>query len=226
MTSPVIATKLAIALVRLVRDPDRLDVVFGLSDALLRDPAATAEFAATLDDPQIARACRARLRTPALDLKTLEAAPAGTLAHAAAEFFRAHGLNPGALPRKDATTDAEWLNAHLYETHDLWHVVTGFPPNVAGELGLQAFYATQLSGPFPLAILSAGMLNTLLFASEQTDERLAAIARGWRMGKRAARLIGVDWSKLLGRPLDDVRRELGIDVEDDAAAHVPARTAA
>lgn len=226
MTSPVLAAKLALALARLVRDPARLDVVFALSDALLGDCTATAELSVTLQDSEIARACRARLRTPALDMRDLEAAPAGTLGRAAGEFFRAHDLDPGALPRKDATNDVEWLASHLYETHDLWHVVTGFQPNVAGELGLQAFYATQLSGPFPLTILSAGMLNTLFFASDQTDERLASIARGWRMGKRAARLIGVDWSTLLGRPLDEVRRELGIDVEDDVVPRPAARIAA
>jgi ubiquinone biosynthesis protein Coq4 len=209
-------------MVRLVRDPRRLDAVFDLSDALERDPEAVAQFSAALGQPQAARACAARLRTPTLDLDTLDRAPAGSLGRAAADFFRAHGLDPGALPRKEPTSDSDWLSTHLYETHDLWHVLTGFRPDVAGELGLQAFYAAQVPGPFPVAILSAGLLNTLLYAQDDKTARLAAIARGWEMGTRAAPLVGLDWMLVIDQPLDAVRAHLAIGTrlaEDGGAEH-------
>ncbi len=215
MASPVLAAKLVMALGRLVHNPSRLDIVFGLTDSLSLDPAATADFASMLERPQIRRACMARQRTPRLDLAELDARPAGSLARTAADFFRANGLDPNALPRTEPRSDVDWLTGHLYETHDLWHVVTGFAPTVAGELGLQAFYATQASGMLPLAILTAGMINTLFFASDERNERLAAIARGWRMGSRARLLVGVDWAELLDRPIGEVRQTLGLDVSVD-----------
>jgi ubiquinone biosynthesis protein Coq4 len=35
--------------------------------------------------------------------------------------------------------DTSYLLLRLRQTHDLWHVVTGFSTNVPGELGLKAF---------------------------------------------------------------------------------------
>jgi ubiquinone biosynthesis protein Coq4 len=54
--------------------------------------------------------------------------------------------------RSKATVDAilevtaRVLVKRGYETHDIWHVVTGFHTDVAGELGLQAFYLAQFPG--------------------------------------------------------------------------------
>jgi ubiquinone biosynthesis protein Coq4 len=56
------------------------------------------------------------------------------------------------------------------------------------------------------------MLNTLFFHPELSDERLDAIARGWAMGKRAARLVGIDWAKMLPLPLAEVRVALRLEV--------------
>ncbi|MFO0676258.1 MAG: Coq4 family protein [Polyangiaceae bacterium] len=211
MRNPLVPVKLALAVLRLVRDPNRLDVVFSLSDALVDDPRASALFDETNRRPEVAPACAARLRTPRLDLDALAKLPDGSFGRAAETFFRTNGLDPDALPRRDATTDVEWLNAHLYETHDLWHVATGFSPDVAGELGLQAFYAAQLGGPFPLLILVAGLLNTVIFAPLETRVRLAAIARGWTMGANARLFIGLDWAALLPMPMSDVKARLALE---------------
>ena len=213
MNRPLLALRMAVAFGRIVHDPNRLDVVFDLIDALSDDPANAAEVARLLADPAIGEAARRRVRVPALALEGLESHPEGSLAEVAARFFRTHGLDPGALPRREADNDIDWLSAHLYETHDLWHVVTGFGPDVASELGLQAFYAAQVEGRVALAILCAGLLNTLLFHPDETKPRMAAIARGWQMGVRAETLVGLDWATLLPLPLDEVRRRLRIEVE-------------
>lgn len=210
MTNPLLAARMIVAFTRIARDPNRLDVVFDLVDSLAADPSSAEEFETALADPQVARAARERLRLPELTVEWLEAMPEGTFGKAAGAFFRAHGLDPAALPRRESATDVEWLSAHLYETHDLWHVVTGFGPDVAGELGLQAFYAAQLEGPVALAILSAGMMNTLIYAPDERRARLDAIARGWQMGVAARSLVGLDFGALLALPLADVRRRLRI----------------
>lgn len=229
MTSPLLALRASVAFTQIVRDPSRLDVVFDLVDSLSNDPASSAELATLLEDPIIADAARRRVRVPELALDTLSALPEGSFGHTAASFFRAHGLDPAALPRREAATDVDWLSAHLYETHDLWHVVTGFGPDVPGELGLQAFYAAQVEGPVALAILTAGMLNTVIFAQHERRARLTAIARGWEMGTRAKSLVGLDWAQRLSQPLAQIRAELGIDVErehDAMAALAPRPLAA
>jgi ubiquinone biosynthesis protein Coq4 len=124
--------------------------------------------------------------------------------------MRDNGLDPAALPRYEISDEASYFRAHLYDTHDIWHVVTGFHTDVAGELGLQAFYAAQIHGKVPLAILAGGMLNTFLYASEDHSARLSAIAEGWLLGSKARPLFGVDWDALWATPLAEVRERFGL----------------
>jgi ubiquinone biosynthesis protein Coq4 len=146
----------------------------------------------------------------ALDLKQLRHLPEGTLGRVFADNMIAQGLDPSAIPSLPAGDELEFVRAHLYETHDVWHAVTGFGTDVAGELGLQAFYMAQLVGRLPTAILAAGLLNTLIFQPEERQVRMDAIARGWQLGRRARPLFGVRWDKLWLSPIDEVRRALGL----------------
>jgi ubiquinone biosynthesis protein Coq4 len=102
--------------------------------------------------------------------------------------------------------------AYLYDTHDVWHVVTGFSTDVAGELGLQAFYLAQFPATLAGMILLAGFANTLFLNFEDRDARMTAITRGWLLGKRASSLFGVRWSDLWSTPLSEVRAQLHLDL--------------
>ena len=221
MSNPLLALRMTLAFSRIVRDPNRLDVVFDLVDGIASDPQSVAELEGILANAEIARAAQQRIRVPDLDLDRLAELPVGSVGFHAARFFRAHGLDPAALPRREASTDVDWLSAHLYETHDLWHVLTGFGPDVAGELGLQAFYAAQVEGRVALAIMTAGLMNTLIYAPHERRQRLSEVSRGYRMGDRAHNIVGLDWGAILGRPLAEVRRELAIDVPARARRHEP-----
>lgn len=106
--------------------------------------------------------------------------------------------------------DRAFMLARTYQTHDLFHLVTGFDTDVAGEMGLQAYYAGQSGGPFTLVALSALLLNTILFAYEDMDRRMDAIAAGWYMGKKSKLLFGVRWENMWHLPLRQVREELRI----------------
>jgi ubiquinone biosynthesis protein Coq4 len=195
--------------VQLVRDPNRLGKVFELSDGFV-EPAVMrrmADAAAKSEAGRVALRERARLR---VDLAELRQLPEGTLGRAFAEHMIANGLDPAAIPSLPADDELAFVRAHLYDTHDVWHVVTGFGTDVAGELGLQAFYQAQLPGHLPTAILCAGLLNTLLYAFEDRDARMTEIARGWQLGKRADPLFGVRWDKLWSRPLTEIRADLGL----------------
>jgi ubiquinone biosynthesis protein Coq4 len=104
------------------------------------------------------------------------------------------------------------VRAHLLEVHDIWHVLTGFGTQVAGELGVQAFSLAQLGSPFAAGIITGGMANTLLFAFPERDVRMRAIVRGWLLGKRARLLFGGTWARMWERPLEEVRAEFELDV--------------
>ena len=149
---------------------------------------------------------------PRMSLDSLGVLPEGTLGRAVADFMRARGLDPASIPRHESDDEASYVRAHLYETHDVWHVVTGFDTDVAGELAVQAFYSAQLDGELPRLIVIGGLVNARLRGGDDWGRRLDAISRGWTRGKAARPLFGVAWDELWARPLDEVRAGLGIAI--------------
>jgi ubiquinone biosynthesis protein Coq4 len=91
-------------------------------------------------------------------------------------------------------------------------VVTGFATDVAGELGLQAFYLAQFPGRLAMLLLPLGMLNTMLYARDDVGRRMDEITRGWQMGRAARRLFGIDWSSMWDQPLHEIRAGLKLEV--------------
>ena len=194
----------------LVRDPNQLNKVFEL-----RESMASPEVMQKMDDffSQTASgraALEKRTRLGALSLDALATLDEGSLGHSYAKHMREAGLDPAAIPTLASPDRLTYLSAHLYETHDLWHVVTGFGTDVAGELGLQAFYLAQFPALLSSAILAAGLLNTTLFTPDERERRMEAITLGWRLGRAAKPFFGVAWGELMSKPLSDVRRELGV----------------
>jgi ubiquinone biosynthesis protein COQ4 len=197
------------AALALLRNPNELDEVFALDRAMPKDALARL-VAAARAHPEGAAALRDRPRV-AIDLPSLRALPAGTFGRAVAEFFDANGLDPAAIPRQAVTDDASYIHAHLYETHDVWHVATGFGTTVAEELGLQAVYATQLPSRLAPLLVAGGLLQAVFWVPDDFGARLAAIARGHALAKRARPLLGVRWGDLWPLPLEEVRTQLTID---------------
>lgn len=215
------------AYVTLVRDPDRLDVVFALADATVSEDEA--ERALAVMEPAI----RARLpelgAPPTVDLEALRRLPTGTFGRAVADFFDDQGFDPAGLHHHaadDLRSDFDRFRVHMERTHDLWHVVTGFATDVAGELGLQAFTLAQIGPQLSNLLLSAGFLNTLFRSPEDGVRRMEAITTGWRMGRAAQPFFAVDWAAMWTWPLEQVREALGVPAAAVRAAADPAQAAA
>src|SRR5262245_36225580 len=115
--------KRTVSFVRLVHDPSRLDLVFELAD----DAGTTGPIVEVVaKDPVGAQALVERHRLGCPQFDALDELPPGTLGRVFADHMRSNGLDPSALPSSDANDPLEFVIAHLYETHDIWHVVTGF----------------------------------------------------------------------------------------------------
>jgi ubiquinone biosynthesis protein Coq4 len=213
MRNPWTRVKATYQVLRTVREPQRLGDILDLAP-VLAPPEAMRKLTEELRrTPTAARALRERPRMGQVELDALRALPRDTLGHAFAEHLSRNGLNPDALPHLPASTEAEYVRAHLLEVHDVWHVLLGFGTDVSGELGMQAFSLAQLGSPFAAGILAGGMVNTLLYAFSERDVRMRAIVRGWLLGKRARLLFGLEWAQMWERPLSQVRAWAGLDVE-------------
>jgi ubiquinone biosynthesis protein Coq4 len=194
--------------IQLLLDPNKLGEVFMLDDAIPDQIEVLTKVAGAMRaHPQGAAALASRPRL-LLDIGALRAMPEGSFGRAVARYFDDNKLDPKAIPTLASDDELSWVKAHLYETHDLWHVATGFGTDVAGELALQAFYAAQLPSRLPEILLAGGLLQAAFRARDDYRRRLALIVEGWQRGVEAEPLFGAPWDTMWGLPLAEVRARL------------------
>lgn len=81
---------------------------------------------------------RPSLQGRELDLDALARLPAGTLGHEFVGYFRRNGIDPF-VSDFPIRSDVDYLSKRYRETHDLFHVITGYGTDELGEMELQAF---------------------------------------------------------------------------------------
>lgn len=145
-----------------------------------------------------------------VDLEKLEGLPAQTLGYQYARHMITNELIPP-LIENELKEPYVFVGQHLLETHDIWHVVTGSNTDKPGEIQLEAFYCAQLNwhGLYP-ALLAKNLLKTAMYEMELSEQIMEALVRGWRMGKEAKALFGIQWNQLWEKPLEEIRASLEI----------------
>ena len=144
-----------------------------------------------------------------IDLAALHQLPIDTLGYHYADYMLSHQLEH--LVAQPAVSAAEFIDTHMRETHDIWHIVTGSPISMLGEIQLQAFCIAQLQlSRFWMALLTKNLLKASIYNIEAADGYMTALTTGWTMGKAAQPLFGVDWLSMWEIPLAQVRVSLGI----------------
>jgi ubiquinone biosynthesis protein COQ4 len=221
------AFRASVALLRLMRNPSALDEVFALADALATPTALRGLVAAFEEQPVAKEALSQRLSISLPALPLLAQLPPGSLGYELAAVMNERKLDPSSIPRRHADTPERWVVAHIYQTHDIWHIVTGFDTDVEGEVGLVAFYLAQMPNPTHRALLAGAVVRLCLLEPEKTAVRLQAIAVGWTAGRRACSLLGIDWNSLWGAPLSEIRESLRLPADGVGESLVmPPRAAA
>lgn len=200
------------ALFRLLRDPDDTRQVFLLGlvangrsfPGFFLRFTSSADGRALLDErPTIDGAVVARLR----------ALPADTLGGAYARYLDDNGLDADLFQAPPGLPDPiGYVAQRMRQTHDIWHVLTGYRPDVPGEVALQGFTYAQLGAPSSGLIAALG---TLKWAARRPD-MVPLTIDGYRRGKAAAFLASVRWEDHFEEKLVDVQRAFGIA---DAKAH-------
>ncbi len=205
------------ALRALIRDPDDTSQVFRIIRAF--SSAAVdrqfERFRRLPDGRQILSRDRTLLDRLG-DRTSLERLPPGSLGRVYAEFTLAESISPQGLvdaslaaPPEPAQTSAERIRfaERLRDSHDLWHVVTGYGRDLVGEAALLAFTWHQTGNRgIGLIVLAAWWK-----AGRDLPGGRAMIRDGYRRARRAVWLPAVDWESLLAEPLDEVRHRLRIE---------------
>jgi ubiquinone biosynthesis protein COQ4 len=160
--------------------------------------------------PDTASALRGRHRLGPIDLRSLELSPPETLGRVFALHCLSWEIDPN-LVSIPANSDAEFVMAHLFEAHDIWHIVTGWGNDELGEVGLGGFYLAQLGLPLIALMLVLILLNTITRRPTTLRARMDALVVGYQMGKSALPLFGLRWDQMWAKPIAEIRHELKLD---------------
>jgi ubiquinone biosynthesis protein COQ4 len=195
------------ALACLARDPNRLDQVLILNQAL--NAGALVRAVEELERTAAGRRLfeeRARIDRDHVAFDELRALPDGALGREYARFLDAHGITPDAFAELPKVGDPRvaWTMLRLRQTHDLWHVLTGYAPDIRGELLLQAFTYAQLRAPSALVLAVLGTLRHV----GPSPAFVRELRRAFRRGTATAPLATFRWEEHWATPLSELRRLL------------------
>lgn len=205
---------LFVRLFQISKDPSNTPAAIGVADFLYRLGLMESERRIALGRPQDAKVIGERKFLSAIDIRHLSRLPEGTLGAAYAAHMITNQLDVDFYSKLDVVDDETFIMMRMRQTHDIWHVVTGFDVSVFGEIKLQAFMSAQMHSPLAPFLLGGILIKTGLQNSRESAEIMSAIAAGWNMGSRAKSIFGVDWDASWNRQLSELRVEFGIEVQE------------
>ena len=206
---------------KLIKNPEDTHQVFMIGEALRGKSLARAtERFRTTELGRAVLASRHVLLPILADRAALAALPAGSLGRAYLDFvvsesLSAQGLAEAAKKRDEmsqATPDEQSFRRQMRDSHDLWHVLTGYGRDPLGEVSLLAFTfaQTRLTGLGAIALLGTFRIGRVLRGLPVR----AAVQDAYRSGRDAHWLPGVDWNTMLGYDLERVRVKLRLAAPD------------
>ncbi len=149
------------------------------------------------------------------DRERLEAMPPDSLGRAIIDWFQRENISTQGLALASEAArvgenqkfdDAEELyRVRLRNLHDVFHVLAGYDRDLRGESAVLAFTLAQ---NYNRGI--AYLVWNALREEGWNSPGGKLIRDGYRRGKRAKRLVEQDWEAHFERPIDQVRRELGV----------------
>ncbi|MBX3191995.1 MAG: hypothetical protein KF819_33705 [Labilithrix sp.] len=195
------------ALASLARDPGRLDQVLVFAQAVnIGALARNITRIEALPEGKALFAARPRIDRTRVDFDALERLPDGTLGREYVRFLNDNGITPDVFEELPDVGDARaaYVILRMRQTHDLWHVLTGYTPDVRGEILLQAFTFAQIGVPSAFLIAAFGSLRWTWGWRGQ----VAALRTAYARGRRASFLATFRWEDHWHVPVDDLRATL------------------
>lgn len=147
-----------------------------------------------------------------------EALPDGTVGRAYVAFMKREGLTAAGLVEESEKMfahherfedDLEFYGRRLRDTHDLYHVLTGYGRDTLGEICVLAFSHAHQGG---LGTEFISIMGARDLAKEFPDASLVKSARkeAKRNGRASQSLVNEDIVALMHEPLVDARHRMGI----------------
>lgn len=201
------------ALYELIKDTGRTEQVF-LLGIVLNGPLVPRLIARIVAAPggHELLADAPSIDSRSVDFGALRALPADTLGGAYARYLDDNGLDPDLFQTPPGLPPVlQTIARRIRQTHDIWHVLTGYQPDIHGELALQGFTFAQLGMPSALIIATVG-------TATKSPRSAAAVLEGYRRGVEADFLATVRFERMWTEKLDAVRARLNVRAKSTRAS--------
>ncbi|MDX2147676.1 MAG: Coq4 family protein [Planctomycetota bacterium] len=196
--------------VGMMLDPEHTSSVFDIEDGLRNSPSSMELLRFSAKDPGVEAMIRERYLQPIPDTDRLRQLPLGTLGRRYTDHLDSMGFDPDYYRKIDVRDDVDYVMMRIRQTHDVWHVVTGFDTHPLGEICVKAVELAQTHRPMAAAICAGGIFRYMLHKPEEFGACIESIAAGYHLGLVARPLLAMKWEEMWERPVEDVRAELNV----------------
>lgn len=203
------------AMTMLAKHPDHVKYVFMIGDSqdeIAEGARAGGRMKDPFAAPELEQMWRERYCPARYDIGELARLEPGTLGGAYARHMLERGLKPDFYDEVPARHRMHYLRLRLRQTHDIWHVLSGYDTDQFGEVGLQAFYFAQVTNGQSALICAAALLKSVLRVRLDELERFFdVLCEGYARGGRCESLLPVKFEQLWREPLEDLRARFRIE---------------
>lgn len=197
---------LFINLMRIARNPQNTSIVFSISKNLRKIGLLQSQLKNVLDNSENNEFIRSKKMLPPFELAQLQKLNVGTLGRTYADHMIGLGLRPDFFDSVPLNDETAYTIMRMRETHDIWHIVTGFGTSVPEELGLQAFMFAQVPTPLAPLLIAGRILQSTLKNPKEVNQIFDNVSLGWQSGKLARSMFAIEWEKNWDKPLIEVRQ--------------------
>ena len=164
-----------------------------------------------------------RYLPPTITIEELEVFAEGSLGHAYKHWIVDNNLMPelaksqheyfyglvddGRLERMP--DDVKYAFVRGFMLHDYLHTITGFQPDISGELGMAGFHHGQIKSTYHAMRIAVTTAHVAFVRPSAIELVMDAISKGWMMGRQWKNLHFTKWEEQLDRPLAEIRAEYG-----------------
>jgi ubiquinone biosynthesis protein COQ4 len=202
----------------LIKDKEDTSLVFKIFESLPSNSFMTRARNLCLSERgEMLRATEPRLPEILDDHAALRRTPKGSLAHAYCDFMEAEGLTAAGLVAEAESLGRpkfpdllQWFIERSRDTHDLFHILTGYGRDALGEQCVLLFTHGQSPSQGHLLIGYAGAANIKTMVKDSKAPVVGAVRQAHRTGKGAPSLMAQPIRDLLQQPLEQVRANLRI----------------
>lgn len=202
--------KLFYLLLKISRNPENTPAILAITHVLLKLNLINHEAQKLNELPEFRPMYLAHKLMAKIDLQALQKCPEGSVGKIFSDHMISQNLDPQFYDIIEIKNEETYLMMRLRETHDLWHIITGFNTTVPGELGLQAFMLAQTYSPLAMFLIAGGLFRSALIKPAEAREIIRHVTTGWQMGLQGLPLFPLDWEANWSTPLTTLRSQYKI----------------